>query len=66
MCSCMWWWGRLCAHEFRYMWRSDPQDQLELELQAVVSYSTWVLGTELQFSGRAVRALNHETTSLPV
>lgn len=30
----------------------------ELELQAVVSYPVWVLGTELKSSARAVSALN--------
>lgn len=33
-------------------------DALELELQAVVSYPVWVLGTKLESSGRALRALN--------
>ena len=32
---------------------------LELELQAVVSSPTWVLGTELGFSVEAIHALSH-------
>jgi hypothetical protein len=35
---------------------SDP---LELELQALVSCSTQVLGTELRSSARTARTLNH-------
>lgn len=34
-------------------------DSLELELQAVVSYLSWVLGTELGPSTKAGHALNH-------
>jgi hypothetical protein len=34
-------------------------DSLELELQAVVRYLMWVMGTELRSSGRVVNALNH-------
>lgn len=33
---------------------------LELELQAVVSRETWVLGTKLRVSGRAAGALNNQ------
>lgn len=33
-------------------------DSLELELQVVLSYLTWVLGTELGSPGRTVSALN--------
>jgi hypothetical protein len=38
-------------------------DLPELELQMVVSYVMWVLGTELRSSGRAAGALNQETIS---
>ena len=34
-------------------------DPLELQLKIVVSHLTWVLGTKLQFSGKATSALNH-------
>jgi hypothetical protein len=32
---------------------------LELVLQAVISFSMWVLGIELESSGRLVHTLNH-------
>lgn len=37
---------------------------LELELQVIVSYLTWVLGVELRSSARAVHALTHRDVSL--
>jgi hypothetical protein len=39
-------------------------DSLDLELQVVVSYLTWMLGNELQFSARAWNALNPPNSSL--
>lgn len=44
----------------RVLERSDP---LQLKLQAFVSHLVWVLGTRLQFSVRAVSALNHGAIS---
>ena len=38
-------------------------DLLELELQMVVSYLMWVLGSELRFSARVAGALNYRTIS---
>lgn len=35
----------------------------ELELQVVVSYLTWVLGTELRSSTRAIHVLNLSVVS---
>lgn len=34
-------------------------DLLELEIQVVVSHSTWVLGSEFRSSGRATDTFNH-------
>lgn len=34
-------------------------DLLELEIQVVVSHSTWVLGSELRSSGRATDTFSH-------
>jgi hypothetical protein len=45
------------------MWLQVFKDCLELELQAVVSHSVWVLGTELGFSGRAGNTPNHKAIS---
>lgn len=35
-----------------------PQDPLELELQVVVDFPTWMLGTELWLSPRAASAVS--------
>lgn len=39
-------------------------DPLELELKAVVSHLTWVLGTELRSPGRIIHALNCKAITL--
>ena len=40
-------------------------DPLEMELQAYVSFSMWVLGSELWFLDKAVSALNSEPSLQP-
>lgn len=47
-------------------WTWKPKEvlgPLGLELQAIMSYSTWVLSTELKSSGRVARSLNDPTLS---
>jgi hypothetical protein len=39
--------------------RKQRRVAYSLELQAVVSHLTWILGTELDSSGKAVSALSH-------
>lgn len=39
----------VCAHECRCLWSlAEGVRLLELELRAVVSHPTWMLGTELR------------------
>lgn len=47
----------VCAPKCLDPWRSEVTDPLELELQNIVSHSTWVLGTELGSSRTAGRTL---------
>lgn len=54
ICVCMW----VCMHAGAQRNQSLEIFQ-KLELQAVVSSPTWVLGTEYVSSGRAASALNH-------
>lgn len=56
MCVCVW----LCTHVRAGTHRDQKtgSDLLELELQAIVTCLTWVLGTEVRSSPRAVRAPN--------
>lgn len=43
-----------------YKWARDP---LELKLQAGVSFPTWVLGVEIESSGRATGVLHSRAVS---
>lgn len=45
--------------------RRGGSEPLEVELQAVVSFMTWVLGTRLRPSAKTAFALNHGATSPP-
>ena len=48
------------THLCRYPRGSEEVlDPLELELQAIVSYTKWVLGIKLQFYRRATSITNH-------
>ena len=44
----------------RYKWALDP---LELKLQAEVSFPTWVLGVEIESSGRTTSVLHSRAVS---
>lgn len=48
----------MCAYDCRYRRRPEVPVFLKLELQAVISYPVWVLGTDL---GSFVRACTLET-----
>lgn len=51
--------GVVCSLEYRYRGgQKSMLDPLELELQPVMSYLMWALGTKLQSSARAVYTLN--------
>lgn len=50
----------MCAGECGF--QKHAEDALELELQAIVSYLAWLLGTELGSSAKAVCAFNHHIT----
>lgn len=52
MCSCVW----VRAHERRDLWRPEASCSMEVELQVVVSYLLYVLGTTLRSSARALSA----------
>lgn len=63
MCGFMWksaMWFVQVAVEAR---RQCQAESMELELQAVVNWSMWALGTELGSSESAVDALNHQAIS---
>lgn len=53
VCVCMW----VCSPEIRCFQRPEVSDSLDLELQAVVSLLTWILGINLGSSERAESAL---------
>ena len=60
----VWMCGWVCAHEYRCLQRSKTSVSPELEFKMVVrSCLRWVLGTELRFSGRTIRALNYKAMS---
>lgn len=46
----------MCAHEYRYLQRPEASDPQEVELQVVVSYPKWVLGTEGRASAQILTA----------
>jgi hypothetical protein len=46
-------------HEYRCLQGQGFSHSLELELQAVVSYLMWVLGTELRFFTGTEPSPNH-------
>lgn len=50
----------LCTHRCP----ERPEGSLQLELEAVVSCLTWLLGTKLSFSGRVTSTLDHRAISL--
>ena len=54
----------LCACECGWHWRLETSDFLELELQVVVSYLTWELGSKLRRPATAGRVLNCRPISL--
>lgn len=53
---------KMCFY-YTCMWLQVFKDDLEVELQVVVSLPMWVLGTELGSSGRAGNTLKHEAIS---
>ena len=56
---------RVCAHDWRCLWRLEESNLLELELQAVGNCQMiWVLGTRLGSSARAASALHHGGVSM--
>lgn len=59
MCICVW----VCAHEFRCLGRLKALAPLDLEVTGGCKHSTWVLGTELGTSVRAVCTLDYGATS---
>ena len=57
MCVCVY--VCLCVQEWTFTWKPErASDPLKLELQAVVSHLTWVMGTELRVSEITVHILN--------
>lgn len=54
----------MCTHVGTRGSQKKALESLELELQEVVSYTTWVLGTEFWFAARVASALTSELSTL--
>ena len=57
VCVCVWMYGSM--HVGTWGDQKRESDLLVLDLQAVVAYLIWVLGTKLQSNLRVVSFLNH-------
>lgn len=54
----------LCACELRFMQKPEALSPLELDLQAVMKYLTYVVGTELRCFAKSVHTVSPRAISL--
>lgn len=48
LCSVKWTCAGVCVYVYRPSWRRAVLDLLELEVQVIVNYLTWMLGSQLR------------------
>lgn len=62
--STKWTCAGMCAGVYRHSWRRAVLDLLDLEVQVIVNYLTWMLGSQLRLLQQQCVLLKTEPSSL--